>query len=83
LSAALAGHRFAAAAIDAISIALVAMSIAGSIYVVTGLARRAWTLGLRWSAGRPARRLGTAATAIFCTALLAIFWAAQGQFEGW
>jgi len=83
MSTALAGHRFAAAGIDAISIALVAMSIAGSIYVVAGLTRRAWTLGLRWSAGRPARRLGTAATAVACAALLAVFWAAQGQFEGW
>jgi putative peptide zinc metalloprotease protein len=83
MSTALAGHHFAVAAIDAISIALVVLSTAGSIYVVTGLAGRAWTLGLRWSAGRPARRLGAAATAIIATALLAIFWAAQGQFEGW
>jgi putative peptide zinc metalloprotease protein len=83
MSTALAGHRFAAAAIDAISIALAAMSIAGSIYVVTGLARRAFTLGVRWSAGHRARRLAAAAAAIFCAALLAIFWAAQGQFQGW
>jgi putative peptide zinc metalloprotease protein len=83
MSTALAGHHFAAAAIDAISIALVVMSIAGSIYVVTGLAGRAWKLGLRWSAGRPARRLGAATTAIAATALLAIFWAVHGQFEGW
>jgi hypothetical protein len=83
MSTALAGHHFAAAAIDAISIALVVMSIAGSIYVAAGLAGRAWKLGLRWSAGRPARRLGTAATAIAATALLAIFWAVHGQFEVW
>jgi putative peptide zinc metalloprotease protein len=83
MSTALAGHHFAAAAIDAISIALAVMSIAGSIYVVTGLGRRVWTLGRRWSAGRPARRLGIAATAIAATALLAIIWAVQGQFEGW
>jgi putative peptide zinc metalloprotease protein len=83
MSAALAGHRFAAAAIDAVSICLAAMSIAGSAYVVAGLARRAFTLGRRWSAGHRARRLGTAAAAIACTVLLAIFWVAQGQFEGW
>ena len=52
-----AGHRYAMAAVDAIGIALVTLSLAGSLYIVTGLARRLTALGLRWSAGRPARRL--------------------------
>ena len=37
--------------------ALVTLSLAGSLYVVAGLARRLTTVGLRWSAGRPRRRL--------------------------
>ena len=56
MAAALAGHRYAMAAIDAIGVALVALSLAGSLYIVAGLARRR-RRGLRWSAGRPARRL--------------------------
>ncbi|HYV78907.1 MAG TPA: hypothetical protein VE979_12330, partial [Streptosporangiaceae bacterium] len=40
MTAAVHGHRYAMAAVDAISIALVTLSLAGSLYVVTGLARR-------------------------------------------
>ena len=53
MTTALAGHRYTAAAADAIGVALAALSLAGSLYVVTGLVRRLTTMGLRWSAGRP------------------------------
>ena len=45
------------AAVDAIGLALLALSFAGSVYIMTGLARRLAATGLRWSAGHPARRL--------------------------
>ena len=50
MTAAAAGHRYAIAAVDAIGIALVALPLAGSLYIVTGLARRLTALGRRWSA---------------------------------
>jgi putative peptide zinc metalloprotease protein len=82
-SAALSGHRYAMATVDAIGFALLALSLAGSLYIVAGLVRRLTTAGLRWSAGRPARRLLVAVAGLACMAALASFWAAQGQFHGW
>ena len=41
MPAAVAGHHYAVAAVDAIGVALMALSLAGSLYIVTGLARRA------------------------------------------
>ncbi len=83
MSAAVASHRYAVAAVDAIGVALVALSLAGSLYVVTGLVRRLVTVGLRWSAGRPARRLLAAVTGLAVLTGLAAFWTMQGQFRGW
>ncbi len=83
VAAALAGHRHAMAAVDMVGVALVALSLAGSIYIVMGLARRLTTVGLRWSAGRPGRRLLFALAGLACLAALAVFWNAQGQFRGW
>ena len=83
LAAAVTGHRYAMAAVDAFGVALVALSCAGSLYLLTGLARRMAVLGLRWSAGRPARRLLAAAAGLAVLAALAAFWTLQGQFRGW
>jgi putative peptide zinc metalloprotease protein len=83
MTAAVHGHRYAMAAVDAIGIALVTLSLAGSLYVVTGLARRLTALGLRWSAGRPAHRLLAGAAGLTVLAALAAFWTLQGQFRGW
>ena len=83
MTAAAAGHRYAVAVVDAIGIALVALSLAGSLYIVTGLARRLTALGRRWSAGRPARRFLAAGTCVAVMAALAAFWTLQGQFRGW
>ena len=83
MTAAAAGHRYAVAAVDAIGVVLVALSLAGSLYLVIGLARRLTAAGLRWSAGRPARRLLAAAVGLAAMTGLAAFWAAQGQFRGW
>ena len=77
------GHRYAMAAVDAIGITLVTLSLAGSLYVVTGLARRLISLGRRWSADRPARRLLAGAAGLAVLAALAAFWTLQGQFRGW
>ena len=83
MTAAVAGHRYAVAAVDAIGVALVALSLAGSLYVVTGLVRRLTIAGLRWSAGHPARRLLAAVTGLAALTGLAAFWTMQGQFRGW
>ena len=83
MTAAVHGHRYAMAAVDAIGIALVTLSLAGSLYVVTGLARRLISLGRRWSAGRPAPRLLAGAAGLAVLAALAAFWTLQGQFRGW
>jgi putative peptide zinc metalloprotease protein len=82
-SAAAAGHDYAMAAVDAVGIGLLALSLAGSLYIVIGLARRLTALGLRWSAGHPARRLLVALAGLAGMAVLAAFWGMQGQFQGW
>ncbi len=82
-ASAAAGHQYALAAVDAIGVSLVALSLAGSLYVVIGLARRLTTAGLRWSAGRPRRRLLAAAAGLACLTALAAFWAIHGQFRRW
>jgi putative peptide zinc metalloprotease protein len=83
LSLAVAGHHYAMAAVDAIGILLLALSLAGSLYILTGLARRLTALGLRWSAGRPAQRLLVAVAGLACVTALTTFWTVQGQFRGW
>jgi putative peptide zinc metalloprotease protein len=80
---AVAGHRYALAALDAIGVAFVALSLAGSLYIVIRLARGVATVGLRWSAGRPARRRRVAAAGLAVMTGLAAFWILQGQFRGW
>jgi putative peptide zinc metalloprotease protein len=83
MTAAVHGHRYAMAAVDAVGIALVTLSLAGSLYVVAGLARRLTALARRWSAGRPARRLLAGAAGLAVLTGLAAFWTLQGQFRGW
>jgi len=83
MTAAVHGHHYAMAAVDAIGIALITLSLAGSLYIVTGLARRLTALARRWSAGRPARRLLAGAAGLAVLAGLAAFWTLQGQFHGW
>ena len=83
MSAHLAGHSYGLAALDVVGIALVTLSLAGSLYIMIGLARRLAVAGLRWSAGRPGRRLLAAAGCLAGLAALTVFWTAQGQFHGW
>jgi putative peptide zinc metalloprotease protein len=83
MTAAVAGHRYAMATVDAIDVALLTLSLAGSLYIVTGLVRRVASVGLRWSSGRPVRRLLAAAATLAGTTTLAAFWMMQGQFHGW
>ena len=80
---ALAGRRYAAAAADASGVALALLSIAGSLYILVGLVRRAVAFGLRWSAGRPRRRLIALLVAVACAVPLSIFWLVEGQFNDW
>ena len=83
MSAHLADHSYAMAALDVVGIALVTLSLAGSLYIIIGLARRLAITGLRWSAGHPARRLLAATAGLAVLAALAAFWGTQGQFHGW
>ncbi len=83
MSAAVIGHDYAAAAVDAIGAVLVILPGAGSLYIAARLARQVATLGRRWSARRPARRLLAAAVGLAVMAALAAFWTVQGQFRGW
>jgi putative peptide zinc metalloprotease protein len=78
-----AAHRYAAGTAAALGLALAALSIAGSLYVLAGLARRVTIASMRWSAGRPARRLGTILIAIAGAAPLALYWITRGQFRDW
>jgi hypothetical protein len=71
------------AAVAAIGVVLLALSLAGSLYIVIGLARRLATAGLRWSTGHPARRLLATMAGLAGLAALAAFWAMQGEFRGW
>jgi len=83
VSAAAAGHHYAAAAVDAIDVILVILPGAGSLYVAVLLARQVTTLARRWSAARPVRRLPAVGTGLAVIAALAAFWTLQGQFRGW
>jgi putative peptide zinc metalloprotease protein len=82
-SAAVSGHRYATATVDAIGVGLVLMSIAGSLYVVVGLVRRAVAFGRRWSAGRPGRRLVAFLVGLGCAVSLSVIWLVQGEFSDW
>jgi putative peptide zinc metalloprotease protein len=81
--AAIGAHHYSIATLDAIGVALAALSVAGSLYIVIGLTRRAVIIGLRWSADRPVRRLAVAVIAAVIAASLATLWASQGQLSGW
>ena len=83
MSAGVVGHDYAAAAVDAIGAVLVILPGAGSLYIATRLARQVATMGRRWSAGRPVRRLLAAGVGLAVMAALAAFWTIQGQFRGW
>ena len=83
MSAAVIGHDYAVAAVDAIGAVLVILPGAGSLYIAARLARQVATLGRRWSARRPDRRLLAAAAGLAVMAALAVFWTMQGQFRGW
>jgi putative peptide zinc metalloprotease protein len=83
ISAAAAGHHYALAAIDVVSIVLLTLPGVGSLYIAIRLARQLAALGRRWAADRPVRRLTAAGTGIAVIAALAAFWIIQGQFSGW
>jgi putative peptide zinc metalloprotease protein len=83
MPAAFASHRYAAAAVAGIGVGLLVLPVVGSLYLTGGMVRRAAGAGLRWSAGRPARRLLAVAASLACLAALTAFWAGQGQFRGW
>jgi putative peptide zinc metalloprotease protein len=83
MTAAVGGHHYPLAAVDAIGVVLVALPGAGGLYIVIGLARRVAALGRRWSAGRPVPRLLAVGTGLAVMATLAVFWTIQGQFRGW
>jgi hypothetical protein len=80
---AVAGHHYAMATVSTIGVVLLTLSLAGSRYVVTRLARRVVDLGLRWSSGRPVRRLLAALAGLTAVGAPAACWILRGQFQGW
>jgi putative peptide zinc metalloprotease protein len=79
----LTGHLYAASAASAVGAALAVVPIAGTLYITAGLLRRAVSVGARWSAGRPRRRVAAVLIGIACAGPLALFWFVQGQFRDW
>ena len=79
MSAAAAGHHYAAAAVDAISVVLLTLPGVGSLYILIRLARQVAALGRHWAAGPPGRRLIAAGTGIAVIAALAAFWAPKAS----
>ena len=77
------GHQYAASAASAVGAALAVVPIAGTLYITAGLLRRAVSVGARWSAGRPRRRVAAVLIGIACAGPLALFWFVQGQFRDW
>ena len=83
MTTAVTGHRYADAAVDAISIGLVTLTVAGSVYIVTGLARQVAAMSVRWSAHRPGRQVLAGVVGLACLTALVAFWITRGQFRGW
>jgi putative peptide zinc metalloprotease protein len=83
MSAAVVGHHYAAAAVDAVGVVLLALPGVGLLYIAIRLARQITLLGRRWSAGRPVRRLLATGSGLAVMAALAAVWTIQGQFRGW
>ena len=83
ISDAVAGQHYAGAMVDVVGVVFLALSFAGSLYVLVGLVRRVAAAGLRWSAGRPVRRLIATGTGLAVITGLAACWITQGQFRGW
>jgi putative peptide zinc metalloprotease protein len=76
-------HRYTAAAADVTGALLAAISVAGMVYLAFGLARRAFTVGRRWSAGNPRRRVLAFLAGLACVVPLTLFWLVQGEFLDW
>jgi putative peptide zinc metalloprotease protein len=80
---AFAAHRYAAAAAAAAGAVLALTSVAGSLYVAAGLARRAVAKALRWSAGSRKRRCLAVAAIAAGAAPLILYWLLDGQLSDW
>ena len=64
-------------------VALAFASIIGSLYIAAGLARRAVTAAVHWSAGRPGRRFLAFLAVAACAVPLTLFWLFDGQLSDW
>jgi putative peptide zinc metalloprotease protein len=83
MSAAVAGHHYAAVAVEAVGVVLLALPGVGLLYIAIRLARQVALLGRHWSADRPVRRLLATGIGLAVIAALAAVWTIQGQFRGW
>jgi putative peptide zinc metalloprotease protein len=80
---AFAARRYATATAAAAGVALALTSMAGSVYVMASMARRAVTASLRWSAGHRKRRILAWLAIAACAIPLAAYWLLDGQFTDW
>lgn len=78
-----AAHKYAAATAAAVGATLAALPMAGSLYVMAGLTRRAITTARRWSAGNRKRHVAVWLVATACAVPLALYWLLDGQFTDW
>jgi putative peptide zinc metalloprotease protein len=76
-------HQYAGAAVSLVGTGLAGLSVAGSLFIAAGLARRVFSGARRWSARRPDRRLVAVITGSGGLVCLVAVWVAQGQFSGW
>jgi len=83
MSAEVVTRGYAMVAVDALDIGLLALSMAGGLYLVFALARRLAALGWRWSAGRASRHVVVAVAGLAVLTSLAAFWNMRGAFRGW
>jgi putative peptide zinc metalloprotease protein len=83
MSVSVVAHHYVMVGIDALDIGLLALSMAGGLYLVIGLAKRLVMLGIRWSVGRASRGLVVAMAGLAVLTALTLFWNTHGAFHGW
>ena len=80
---AIAAGSSAQAALDLVGVGLLALSLAGMLYLTTGIARQAIGLGRHWVSGRTKRRPIAAGIALLLVTGLVAYWTSHHEFSNW